>query len=897
MGEVYRARDTKLGRDVALKLLPSIFTNDPERLARFRREAQVLAALNHPHIEAIYGIEKSNGTQFLVLELVDGQSLDQLIARGPIPVADALSAASQIAEALEAAHEKGIIHRDLKPANIALTIGGRVKVLDFGLAKPTDTAGASPLDVMNSPTITSPAMMTGVGVILGTAAYMSPEQAKGRAADKKSDIWAFGCVLYEMLTGARVFPAGDVADTLASILTKSPDWTQLPSATPASCRRLLRRCLERDLKNRLGDVADARLEIDDAQGELRAGASPIAAPRPPRHLALAASTLAIGLMLGALGVAGWSAFSRKTENEEAIRFFVQPPNGTTFLLALNGINTMSLSPDGRTVAFGVQQDGKLSLWVHDLHSGAAHAIAGTEGVSGQPFWSPDGRRIGFIADGQLKTVELASGFIRRLCEVTTTGPASVSGGTWNGSGLILFGGGPSGIQRVADSGGVPTAVTHPQLNLDEAIHRFPAFLPDGRHFLFLIQPNNTLAIGALDSPDITRLFETDSFGQFARPGYLIFVRQGSLMAQRFDADRLTTRGPSTVIADGIASSFQGGIAAFSVAGAALVYRVGPSSTRMTQLRWFDRTGAAISTLGPPLDYLGVESAPDDRHISDHVHEAIGGGDIWIRDADRDTNTRLTAGGHNTGPVWSPDGTRIAFGSNRPATGSAPRDPYAGIFNLFEKRADADPTSPPTLLLDSAASHLPNGWKQPTSWSADALVFEALSPKTGFDIWMLPLTGDRTPRPILQTESNEFEGQISPDGRWLAYTSTETRRQEVYVRPLIGKEGKVQISKDGGNYPRWRRDGRELFYLEPDSKRLMAVVVTTTPTFIAAAPSALFVVPLSPAFTTGNLNANATVPYPYVATKDGGRFLFSVDVFRQSPDTPFTVTLNWQTAVR
>ena len=718
--------------------------------------------------------------------------------------------------------------------------------------------------------------MTHAGIILGTAAYMSPEQASGKPVDKRTDIWSFGVLLLETLTGRQVFKGETVSHVLASVLKDEPNWAALPSDTPAPIRRLLRRCLEKDRKRRLESAADVRLEIEDA---LASPALEEITPGPVRRIApIAIGGVVSGVLLAALvGVGLVARLNSRTSSNVPTRWALRLPRGVNFPVGVGFTTGMAVSPDGRAVALGGEQGGRTSIWVQTFDAVDAQPVAGTENFAGFVlFWSSDSRRLAFVADGKLKTIELATGALRTLCDA----PAA-SGGTWNKAGVILLGMSGGGIVRVPEIGGDPVPVTKPDVNRNETIHRFPSFLPDGHHFLFLIQPNNTVAVGDVDSSEIIRLFEADSFARYATEKFVLFVRQGALVAQPFDAVRLRTTGEAVTVTEGVPANFQGGTGAFSVSdnGVLVVGHGASGLTRLAHLTWFDRSGQVIGPIGESVDYLGIEASPDGRRIATHQHELIGGGEIWIRDADRDTNTRLTAGGHNTGPVWSPDGARIAFGSNRPPSGAPFRDPYAGTFNLYEKPADADPATPPTLLLDSATAHLPLGWKQPTSWSRDGkyIVFEALNPKSAFDIYLLTLEGDHKVQPLLQTQFQEFEGQISPDGRWLAYTSDETLRQEVYVRPLTDVGGKRQISKAGGDYPRWRRDGRELFYIEPSTKRLMAVSVSPTSQFVAGLPQPIFDVKLGVGFQPpGNVNANATVPYPYIVSEDGKRFLVSVD---------------------
>lgn len=538
------------------------------------------------------------------------------------------------------------------------------------------------------------------------------------------------------------------------------------------------------------------------------------------------------------------------------------------------------------------------LWMQPLDSLEARVLPGTEhGGSAGAFWSPDGRSVAFFADGKLKKIDIAGGAPQTLCDAAN----GSTGGTWGREGVIVFANIAGGLWRVPASGGQPVPATTLDAGRQEGSHRRPAFLPDGRRFTYVAQPGNTIYVGSLDSTAVTPLLKADSHAMYSA-GYLVFVRQGTLFGQPFDAGKLKVSGEAIPIADSIGSNASVAGAGYSASeNGALMYvrgAGGGANQNPSQLTWFDRNGKPAGSIGSVADYRGIELSPDEQRLAEHPHEAVGGGDLWLRDLSRETTTRLTFGAHNTSPVWSPDGAGIAFGSNRPASGPPPADGYSGIFNLFEKRADG--TGDMTVLLDSVAAKLPPGWKQPTSWSPDGqlIVFELLDPKTSYDIWAVPLNGDRKPRPLLQTEFQELEGQISPDGRWLAYASNETRRLEIYVRPLSASAGKWQISTGGGSYPRWRRDGKELFYLSRDRK-LMAVPINSSGAAIEAGiPHALFAVRLAGVFNSGNgFAGNANSPYPYVVTRDGQRFLVSVDTSQQASETPLTVVVNWMAGLR
>jgi eukaryotic-like serine/threonine-protein kinase len=870
MGEVYRARDTKLGRSVALKVLPSIFASDPERLARFAREARMLAGLNHPHIAQLHGFEDSAGTPVLVMELVEGEDLSNRLARGRIPVDEALAIAKQIAEALEAAHERGIVHRDLKPANIKVREDGTVKVLDFGLAKALEgssaadgtsgaggTRGQAPL---NSPTITTPAM-TLHGVILGTAAYMAPEQAKGKVVDKRADIWAFGAVLFEMVTGRRAFAGDDVSDTLASVLRADVDWTDVPP----SVVRLLKKCLERDPKRRLHDIADAW----DLLADVPAG--PVPETTRLRWLAWGIAGL---LLVATIGLA-FVHFRESTPAADVVRFQIQAPPKNVFDIYL------ALSPNGRRLAFTARDEtGILRLWVRDLDTLEARPLPGTE-EAGSPFWAPDSRSLAFGINRTLKRIDVSGGPAQTIGEA----PAVVGTGTWNRDGVILFGlrgGGP--VLRVAASGGVPTPVTSVEASRQETFHSFPHFLADGRRFLYYRQSNTPelqgIYAGALDllpNQQSTSLIVATTMGNSALVAdpsghQLVFYRNGTLMAQRFDIERLQVAGEAVPIAERVGSSGSFGFFAASPTGV-LMYRTGTSSSaNLEQLTWLDRKGQPAGTIGEPRPIaLGAGSpalAPDGSHAVVAIAPTPGP-DLWLLEFARGIVTRFTFDpSADINPIWSPDGSRVVFRANRRGSG-----------DLYVK--DVNGTSDETAILQTPEP------ETPTDWSPDGrhLLLFRNDPKTGLDIWVLPLEGSETPQPVLTTSFNESGARFSPDGHWIAYTSNESGRPEVYLRSFVmsadGKPtvgAKWQVSTDSGTTPHWRRDGKELVYRHP-SGAMMSVDVTVQGIAIrTSTPRRLFSLPL----TVVNWDLSA----------DGQRFLVSLPVAVPTSD-PISAALNWQ----
>lgn len=874
MGEVYRARDARLGREVALKVLPEIFAQDAERMARFEREAQLLASLNHPNIAALYGFEESGGVRALVMELVEGPTLSERIAGGPLPLDEALPIAKQIAEALEAAHEKGIIHRDLKPANVKVRPDGSVKVLDFGLAKALDdhtTAG----DSQHSPTLSIAA--TRVGVILGTAAYMSPEQAKGKPVDRRADIWAFGIVLLEMLTGRRMYSGETAAETLAFVMTKDPTFDALPAETPAGVRRLLRRCLDKDPKRRLQAIGEARVAIDEtlsgATLETAPPPAPVAVPAPPpasRPVAWMAIAGVAALCTAALAVVAAIHFREAPPKAPAVRFFVAPAEKTS----LRPWDFPVVSPNGEYLAFAaaaVGQQGS-TLWVRPLQSLAAQTLPGTEGAS-TPFWSPDSRSIAFWAQGKLKKVEVSGGPPQTLCDA-----GFLVGGAWGPDGAIVFASFPTGpLRRVPAAGGEAKPATTLDASRQETLHSRPAFLPDGRHFLYHAAAsqaeNSGVYVGSLDSKDSRRLLAGASNAVYAAAasgqGYLLFARGDPLMAQPFDAKKLELSGEAFPIAERVTGNLPG--AAFSVSeNGVLAYQSG-GGTNTTQLVWYDRNGKRLEPVGPPGDYSNPALSPDEKKLAvGRTDPAAKTRDLWIFDLTRGTASRLTFDpADDLNPTWSPDGSRIAFSSDR-----------KGARNIYQKLAAG--TGEEELLFESPER------KSMEDWSADGrflLYNVGGASKTRDDLWVLPLTGDRKPSPLVMTPFNDSQGQISPDGRWLAYRSAESGKYEVYVQPFPPSGGKWQISTAGGEEPRWRRDGKELFYVA--AEKLMAVPVKAAGSSLEAGiPKELFEAPL----------VRASHRNRYLVASNGQRFLVNMTV-EQTTASPFTVVLNWLAAVK
>jgi Tol biopolymer transport system component len=859
--------------------LPESVAKDRERLARFQREAEVLASLNHPNIAAIYGLERSNGVTALVMELVEGPTLADRIAQGPIPIDEALPIAKQIAEALEAAHEQGVIHRDLKPANIKLRPDGTVKVLDFGLAKALEPASAAGVDATASPTITSPAMMTGVGMLLGTAAYMSPEQARGKAVDRRSDIWAFGCVLFETLTGKPAFDGEDVAETLGAVIHKEPAWSSLPADTPEWLRTLLRRCLLKDPKKRLPHIGLARIEIEDAPADTSAqpaGATAVSS-RLVRSNALAWSMAAAAGVLGA--AFGVTTFvGRETIDAQVTRTSLLTPDEMS--LAGTPANRFALSPDGRRLAFLASGRGqRAQIWVRSLDSLTPRSLSGTDGTIAAA-WSPDGRFLAFVADGMLKKIDAGGG-----PPVTLANKASDLGLAWGPDGTILFV--PevrSPLFQVSAAGGAPSPVTTLDPASGDLDHRMPFFLPDGRHFLFLAvgspaNPGEARAIygASLDSPGESRLvLQGGSNAQYSA-GYLLFMRETTLMAQPFDAAGLRLTGEAVPLAERLQlGGSTGRNAAFDVSqGGSLVYQTGVGG-ELSQLVWYDRAGKQSGTLGASGDQMSVELSPDGtRALVSVLDPAIGTRDLWMYDVRRGFRTRFTfdPASENLG-TWSPDGTRVVFNSSR----------QGGVFDLYQKASNG--AGAEELLVSDDRN------KEPYSWSQDGrvLAYSRFGAKTLQDLWTVTLAGDRKPAVLLETPFVDHRPRVSPDGRWLVYTSNESGRPEVYVTTFPDGSGKWQVSTAGGNFPRWRRDGREIFYLSPDDVLMAGEVHTDGGVFQVGVVQRLF--QARPRFTGVTQQSG----YGYDVSADGQRFLVNTLLDETSTD-PLTLLINWPALLR
>jgi serine/threonine-protein kinase len=820
MGEVYRARDTTLGREVALKVLPAAFALDADRVARFEREAKTLATLSHPNIAVIHGLERAHGTCALVMELVDGLTIAERLSSGPIAADEALPIARQIAEALEAAHEKGVIHRDLKPANIKVRSDGTVKLLDFGLAKAMDPAVASSSG-SHSPTITTPAM-TQAGVILGTAAYMSPEQARGGQVDKRADIWAFGIVLYEMLAGRRLFDEATVSDTLASVLKSDLKFDALPPEVPSSVRRLIGRCLTRDLRRRLRDIGEARVALEDliahpgteaADSVSSARASTRSAWRKALPWAITATAVVTA------GIIVWTTWRQPPRSEPVMR--LSSDLGADIRLNVT-MGSLVLSPDGRVLVLVGSPGGndRSQLFVRRLNQPQASALQGTEGAR-DPFFSPDGQWIGFFADGQLKKIPMSGGAAVALCAA----PAN-RGGSWSDDGSIVFSPRPgdSPLFRVSSEGGTPEALT--TLGAGEVTHRWPQVLPGGRALLYTTSTatgnyeDAKIVVHSLASGETTTLHRGGYFGRYVPSGHLVYISRGSLYATRFNLERLAIESPPAQILSDVTNSPGTGAAQFSISlNGSLVYVPSAGEAANPSIFWLGADGKLQPLRSVPAAYDTIRFAPDGERLAAAILNQQS--DIWTYEWGRDVMSRVTSDPTlDARPVWSPDGRRIAFRSAR-----------SGIDNLYWQRADG--TGEPQRLTESKVPHRPKSWHP----SGKFLAYEEIGRER--DVWILPVEGDDAsgwrpgkPGAFLSGAFNETEPAFSPDGRWLAYASDEPGRTEVYVVPFPGPGGRLQVSTTGGSFPRWSSNGKELFYLGED-RRIMVVTYSIQETVIRA----------------------------------------------------------------
>jgi len=893
MGEVYKARDTRLERFVALKVLAPHLTHHAEARERFEREAKAVASLNHPHICVLYdigqqeveeaeevevaprlaGAAKPAGgrrygrVDYLVLEYLEGESLAQRLRKGPLPLDLVLRYATEVADALDKAHRAGVTHRDVKPGNIIVTKEG-TKLLDFGLAKLKQEVVNATVPASERPTV--PGALTQGGTILGTLHYMSPEQLESKEVDGRADIFSFGACVHEMLTGKKAFPG----DTQASIIAKILDHTPPPISSleppgklsPPALDRLVATCLAKDREDRwqaMRDVCKELRWVKEGGAQAAASASAIPQRKVRDSLGWVAAMIFLVVAVAALAL---PYFRQPETATRPVRFSISPPEHAV----LSWHPSVEISPDGSQVAFVATVEDKQFLWVRSLDSLQARPLPGTEGAL-FPFWSPDGQYIAFFSGTKLYKIAISGGSPQAVCDVPGDYPGR---GTWNQDGIILFvvaGDGP--LYQVSAAGGEATPVTDLDESKQELWHSSPDFLPDGRHFLYLarssVPENNAVYLGSLDSREIRRLFSGATSAKYGPPGYLLFRNQSTLMAQPFDAARLELSGEPFPIVDTVYYDTEDGNVDFSVStNGVLAYRGGSQSTRLV---WLDRTGKEIRPVGPAGEYRNPKVSPDETRIMiNRADPQTGNSDLWLYDLARDTASRFTFHpATESDALWSPDGQNVVFFSNRDGT--------TGIYQKLASGVGQEEN-----LVKSEIAR----W--PQDWSSDGrfIVYEAQDATTKLDLWVLPLFGDRKPFPFLQTEFSEREGRLSSNGRWMAYDSTESGRREVYVQSFPTPGSKWQISTGGGVNPRWRRDGRELFYLTEDG-RLMAVPVSGDATFEAGSPKPLFQTRI-PAALYGGMDK-------YGVSADGQRFLMNVAA--EEAASPITVVLNWTAGIR
>jgi serine/threonine-protein kinase len=872
MGEVYRARDTKLNRDVALKILPDVFANDPDRLARFTREAQTLASLNHPNIAQIHGLEDSLAVRALVMELVDGPDLAQRIALGPLPVDEAVAIARQIAEAIEAAHELGIVHRDLKPANVKVRDDGTVKVLDFGLAKAFEgsaPSAAGPLSL--SPTFASP-VVTGMGMVMGTAAYMAPEQAKGKVVDRRADIWAFGVVFYEMLTGRALFEAETVSEVLASVIMRDPDLSALPSSVPAPVKHLIARCLVKDPKLRLRDIGEARLSLSGSILTVPEVSAPVVPSRPAggRLWPIVAGGLALALAV--TGTMLWRVSA--TPSDLAVtRFEVRPPDKTSLVLVARP--SVALSPDGSMMAFVASTESISRLYLRSIADITPRVLPGTEGAS-NPVFSTDGREIAFFTAGRLKKTTL-DGAVTTVTEAG--GDGDPRGIAWLPDGTLVYASLAAGpLLQVPSTGGTPRALTTLDEKTGERTHRWPFALPGGKAVLFTVgslgSPDNydTATIDAVEVATGTRhtVLKGASSARYANTGHLLFARESSLYSIAFDADSLTTRGSPVQVLPGVNGDTTTGASHISVAdNGTLAYTPGSALAAANRLVWVDRTGAGQPLELPQGLYFDPRISPDGTRVA-VVWQTLtaGSGDVWISDLTRKTFTRLSFSGNASAPVWSADGKTIYY---------THRDPTARRTTVMRKPADGSREAESLVVLDSRAY-----LKAVTPDGGLALIDYARVAAAGGsgEVSTLKLVANAKPESLVATTFDDFSGAWSPDGRWLAYQSDESGRAEIYVREMSSAGGRWQVSTMGGEEPGWSPDGHELYYR--NETQMMAVSVDTRTTFAPTAPRVLF---------NGVYNLRSDTGVSYAIHPKGDRFLM-VRLIEEDVASTMLVVTNW-----
>jgi Tol biopolymer transport system component len=864
MGEVYKALDTRLNRTVAIKVLRRAVAS-VELRSRLQREAQMIASLNHPHICVLYDIGQQDGTDFLVMEYLDGETLAARLNRGPLLLDQALEYAIQVADALDKAHQQGMVHRDLKPGNIMLTKSG-AKVLDFGLAKvsPRASVGATNSDVATA----QPAPpITAEGTILGTVHYMSPEQLEGKEADLRSDIFALGAVLYEMIAGSKAFDGKSQASLIGAIMEREPPREPLiEKSTPPALERTIRKCLAKDPSKRwqsAGDLRDQLAWIRDHPAETLA--QPAATSR--RQLLVAWTAAAV---LATVGVAQtYRIFHLPEVDQPMVRFAIDAPAEAPF-----GTNAslVEVSFDGHQLA--IVLGGK--LWIRSLDTMEARPLPGTEGGI-LPFWSPDSRYLGFSQSGKLMKIDVTGGRPQTLCNTVGVN----GGGSWSPDGkLILFSAGSSPstgqIFVVPAGGGEAKPVISAKPGGAQG-YNSPSFLPDGKHFIYVTRPGSSVFLASLDGGTPVEILKADSKVVFVQPGYLLFVREQTLMAQQFDSDKRVLTGNVTPIAEQIGVSFGTGRAAFSASwNGVLAFRSGGTSNRL-ELVWYNRNGKEMGKAGDVTDYRGIALSPDGTRTAVHIHDEKEGGFLWIIDLIRGGTSRFSFNkGHSTGPVWSPDGRQLVYDNNvSSAVGTA------GGWEMYQKSSDG--TGEEKVLFKDA------GFNGTWDWSSDGkyLLYDELSASTQEDLWVLPLTGETKPSAFANSAFREIMGRFSPDGRWIAYASDETGRFEVYIQPFDRTGGKHLVSTAGGAQPLWNRNGKEIFFLDPNGNVMSAGITVSGNALRVDVPKALFRARPSGGFPGGGLT------YVYAVSADGQRFLItSLQQSEVGKTTPLAVVLNW-----
>ncbi len=865
MGEVYKAKDTRLDRTVAVKVLPPHLSENAEFRQRFEREARTISSLSHPHICALHDIGSQDGVEYLVMEYLEGETLaDRLASRGALPLEQVLRYGVEIADALDKAHRQGIVHRDLKPGNVMITKSG-VKLLDFGLAKAME-ANRSQSGLTSSPTVAGGPALTREGTILGTFQYMAPEQLEGKETDARTDIFALGCVLYEMVTGRKAFSGASQASLVSAIMKEEPaPISEVQPTSPPALDRIVKTCLAKDPDDRWQSASDLKRELRwIGEGSQAGTVAPVVGRRPGRE------RLAWGLMALAF-LAGLAAVVAAMRSADRAAALSRPVRTSIVLPDQTAVRGLAISPDGRRVVVVARDSsGKNLLWIRPLDSLSVQALPGTENPS-FPFWSPDSRFIGFFADGKLKKIDASGGPAETLCDAPVN-----RGGAWGREGVIVFSPVSDGpLYRVSASGGPPAPLTRFDPVRGETSHRWPFFLPDGRRFLYVVasfggrREKTGIYVGSLDSKEETFLASANSRVAYAPPGYLLFARDRNLLAQPFDAKETRILGDPLPVAGQVQFFPQNYNTLFTVSENGVLLYQPRSAAGVAQLVWFTRSGAPIVPLGAPGDQANPRISPDGKRVGLDINDpSTGNNDVWIYESSGGIPTRLTSDpGFDNGPIWSPDGSRVSFMSLR-----------KGKADLFQKSSRGAGSEEALYVSDRS--------KYPTDWSPDGrlILYRGFDENTNLELWTVPVSGDRKPTPFLKAAFGVDHGQFSPDGRWVAYASNESGRWEIYVAPFPEPGGNWKVSSAGGSEPRWRRDGKELYYIAPDGKLMAVDVKVGSSAFEAGAARSLFQ-------TRRREHIAAADLFSYDVSADGQRFLVNTDV-GEVTSSPLTVVLNW-----